>query len=165
MFAVSWCSSSPPAVSMLGGRVCDGSSFVRVAGAPASRLLDRLRDAIRVRHCSPRIGKAHVEWVVRFVLFRESCGCFHWGRRSTSQSGPILSGLEAVDDRNTRSSEKEMPIPPAECSFEPLLAASAASHRPRRPLFPATPEPEEPLFMPGVTRPQRVASLAADLDC
>lgn len=47
MFGASWGSSSSPAVCGLGGWVRDGSPVVRVAGAPAPRLLDRLRESVR----------------------------------------------------------------------------------------------------------------------
>lgn len=33
------------------------------------RLLDRLRDAIRVRHYSIRTEEAYVQWARRFILF------------------------------------------------------------------------------------------------
>ena len=49
----------------------EGSPFVRAVGAPAPRLLDRLREAIRVRHYSRRTEKAYVGWVRRFVLFHD----------------------------------------------------------------------------------------------
>lgn len=35
-----------------------------------SALLRAVRDAIRVRHYSYRTGKAYVDWVRRYVLFR-----------------------------------------------------------------------------------------------
>jgi len=35
------------------------------------RLLDRVRDALRVRHRSPRTVEAYVRWVRRYVLFHE----------------------------------------------------------------------------------------------
>jgi integron integrase len=40
-----------------------------VAPAPAPRLLDRLRAAIRLRHYSIRTEAAYVDWVRRFVVF------------------------------------------------------------------------------------------------
>ena len=71
MFGVSCGSSLPPAAGGLGGWVREGSPFVRAVGAPAPRLLDRLREAIRVRHYSRRTEKAYVGWVRRFVLFHD----------------------------------------------------------------------------------------------
>ena len=40
-------------------------------GAPPRKLLDRVRDAIRVRHYSRRTEEAYIGWVRRFVRFHE----------------------------------------------------------------------------------------------
>ena len=71
MAGVSCGSSLPPAAGGLGGWVREGSPLVRAVGAPAPRLLDRLREAIRVRHYRRRTAKAYVGWVRRFVLFHD----------------------------------------------------------------------------------------------
>ena len=36
---------------------------------PPKKLLDQVRDAIRVRHYSYRTEEAYVQWVRRFILF------------------------------------------------------------------------------------------------
>ena len=33
------------------------------------RLLDQVRDVIRVKHYSPRTEQAYVDWITRFILF------------------------------------------------------------------------------------------------
>ena len=38
-------------------------------GPPRPRLLDRLREAIRARHCSRRTEKAYVDWTRRYIFF------------------------------------------------------------------------------------------------
>jgi integron integrase len=38
---------------------------------PSPRLLDRVRAALRTRHCSPRTEKAYVGWIRRFILFHD----------------------------------------------------------------------------------------------
>ncbi|HSB41277.1 MAG TPA: integron integrase [Methylomirabilota bacterium] len=38
---------------------------------PPPRLLDRMRAALRTRHCSPRTEKAYVGWIRRFILFHD----------------------------------------------------------------------------------------------
>lgn len=40
-------------------------------GAPAPRLLDRVRAAVRLRHYSRRTEKAYVAWIRRFILFHD----------------------------------------------------------------------------------------------
>jgi integron integrase len=39
--------------------------------APPPRLLDRVRAALRTRHCSLRTEKAYVGWIRRFILFHD----------------------------------------------------------------------------------------------
>src|SRR5688572_8529144 len=52
----------------------------READVPAEpRLLDRMRQALRLRHRSPRTEKAYVGWVRRFILFH--------GKRHPAQMG------------------------------------------------------------------------------
>ena len=36
---------------------------------PPKKLLDQVRDAIRVRHYSYRTEEAYVQWIRRFILF------------------------------------------------------------------------------------------------
>jgi len=36
---------------------------------PLKKLLDQVRDAIRVRHYSYRTEEAYVQWIIRFILF------------------------------------------------------------------------------------------------
>jgi integrase-like protein len=38
---------------------------------PPPRLLDRVRAALRTRHCSLRTEKAYVGWIRRFILFHD----------------------------------------------------------------------------------------------
>jgi len=46
------------------------SSGALVGGGPAPpRLLDRVREAIRIRHYSPRTEKAYVGWIKRYIFF------------------------------------------------------------------------------------------------
>ncbi|WP_181179602.1 site-specific integrase, partial [Methylibium rhizosphaerae] len=53
--------SSPPSEGL-------EASQVSPAGTPR-RLLDRVRDAIRVRHYSIRTEDTYVDWARRFILF------------------------------------------------------------------------------------------------
>lgn len=38
---------------------------------PKPRLLDKGRDALRVRHYGPRTEQTYVHWIKRFILFHE----------------------------------------------------------------------------------------------
>jgi len=49
------------------------------AGSPSPRLLDRLRAAVRVRHCSIRTETACVDWVRSYIRFH--------GRRRPQELG------------------------------------------------------------------------------
>ena len=48
--------------------------------APPPRLLDRVRAALRARHCSLRTEKAYVGWIRRYILFH--------GKRHPAEMGP-----------------------------------------------------------------------------
>ena len=50
----------------------------------APRLLDRLRQVLRVRHCSPRTEECYVEWAKRYIRF-------HGLRHPQEMSGPEVS--------------------------------------------------------------------------
>jgi len=40
---------------------------------PKIRLLDRMRNVMRLKHMSLRTEQAHVSWVKRFILFHDKC--------------------------------------------------------------------------------------------
>lgn len=90
MFGVPWDFSSHATVCGLGDWVRDGSPVVGVAGASEPRLLDRLREAIRIRHYSRRTEKAYVGWVRRFVLYHDKR---HPQEMGKAEVGAFLSHL------------------------------------------------------------------------
>jgi integron integrase len=57
---------------------------------PAPRLLDRVRQAIRARHLSPRTELAYVGWIRRFILFH---GKRHPETMGEAEIGAFLSAL------------------------------------------------------------------------
>lgn len=46
---------------------------VLVDAAPAPRLLEQVRDRLRLKHCSIRSQQAYLGWIKRFVLFHGKC--------------------------------------------------------------------------------------------
>ena len=59
-----------PAGTAPGGTAPDLARFDQAApGAAAPRLLQRLREAVRVRHYSIRTEDAYADWARRFILF------------------------------------------------------------------------------------------------
>ncbi len=83
----------------------EGSPVVSVVGAPEPRLLDRLREAIRVRHYSRRTEKAFVGWVRRFVLFHGKRDPRAMGKAEVSA---FLSHL-ATEGRVSASTQNQAP--------------------------------------------------------
>jgi hypothetical protein len=72
-------------------------------GTRPARLLDRLHEALRVRHRSRRTEDAYADWVRRFVLFH--------GKRHPSELGPeavsaFLNHL-AVDRKVAASTQNQ----------------------------------------------------------
>jgi integron integrase len=49
-------------------------------------LLDQLREALRLRHCSPRTEEAYVHWVKRFIFF-------HGKRHPATMGGPEITAF------------------------------------------------------------------------
>jgi hypothetical protein len=41
-----------------------------VTGKPKKRLLDRVRDVMRLKHYSLRTGRTYCDWITRFIRFR-----------------------------------------------------------------------------------------------
>lgn len=84
-------SQNPPSAP----RVC--RSGVTPSVAPAHheepRLLDRVRQALRVRHYSPRTEKAYVRWIIRFIFFH---GKRHPGEMGPKEVEQFLSHLATV---------------------------------------------------------------------
>jgi Phage integrase, N-terminal SAM-like domain len=52
------------------------------------RLLDQLRDCMRLKQCSMRTKEAYEEWVRRFVLFQRECDPRDMGRPSGGVPDP-----------------------------------------------------------------------------
>jgi hypothetical protein len=92
------------------GDIGSGTCCVAETPAPAwrpahggPRLLDRVREALRVRHYSRRTERAYVQWIRRFILF--------YGKRHPAEMGAeevtrFLSWL-AVDRRVSASTQNQ----------------------------------------------------------
>jgi len=59
---------------------------IQVAPTQPPRLLDRVREAIRVRHYSPRTEKAYIFWIRRFIVF-------HRKRHPDTMAEPEIAGF------------------------------------------------------------------------
>lgn len=70
---------------------------------PGRRLLDRLRDAIRMRHYSPRTEKAYVHWVRRYILFH---GKRHPAEMGAAEVSEFLGSL-AVRSKVAASTQNQ----------------------------------------------------------
>ena len=57
------------AADLVVAELCETSNTRRGNGASPPTLLDRVREAIRVRHYSRRTEEASVTWIRRFILF------------------------------------------------------------------------------------------------
>ncbi len=75
------------------------------AGAPGGqpRLLDRVREAIRVRHYSLRTEEAYVAWIRRFILFHKKR---HPSEMGEKEINAFLSDL-AIHGRVTASTQNQ----------------------------------------------------------
>ena len=67
------------------------------------KLLDQVRDAIRVKHYSMRTEEAYVHWIKRFILFHEKRHPLHMGEPEVSK---FLSHL-AVEGKVSASTQNQ----------------------------------------------------------
>jgi integrase len=75
----------------------------RPPDAPKPRLLDRVREALRARHYSPRTEEAYVAWIRRYILFH---GKRHPAELSAPEVTRFLSSL-AVEGRVAASTQNQ----------------------------------------------------------
>ena len=73
--------------------------------APPPRLLDRVRVALRTRHCSPRTEKAYVGWIRRYILFH---GKRHPAEMGAEEITRFLSALAI--ERNVAASTQNQAL-------------------------------------------------------
>jgi len=66
----------------------DGSSDCPSAKRP--KLLERVHDALAMRHYSPRTAEAYVAWMRRFIVFHN--------RRHPPQLGALRQDIGSLDD-------------------------------------------------------------------
>ncbi|OGK78231.1 MAG: hypothetical protein A2X51_09030 [Candidatus Rokubacteria bacterium GWC2_70_24] len=75
----------------------------RPPDAPKPRLLDRVREAIRVRHYSRRTEKAYVAWIRRYIFFH---GKRHPAEMGAPELTRFLTSL-AVDGKVAASTQNQ----------------------------------------------------------
>ncbi len=68
-------------------------STPQAPAAPPPRLLDWVRDAIRVKCYSMRIEEAYVQWIRRFMCFTESGILKNWAGMRLGRFGKIAEKL------------------------------------------------------------------------
>lgn len=88
--------ANPPVPSLIGG---DGICTVASSG---TRLLDRLREALRSRHYSRRTEAAYCQWVKRFVFFHNVRNPAEMGEREINAflSHLALKGKVSASTQN-----------------------------------------------------------------
>ncbi len=60
------------------------------AGAPKPRLLDRVRQAMRARHLSPKTEEAYIGWIKRFTFFHGKRHPVEMGEAEIGRAGESL---------------------------------------------------------------------------
>src|SRR6266496_3097756 len=77
------------------------ASEVRVVSNPKARLLDQVREVIRVKHYSIRTEEAYVQWIKRFIFFH---GKRHPREMGEAQIDAFLTDL-AVQSKVSASTQ------------------------------------------------------------
>jgi hypothetical protein len=76
------------------------------------KLLDRVRDAIRARHYSPRTEKAYIHWIKRFTLF--------YNQRQPAEMNEAEIGRVSVQSGHGLTRQRLHAESGFECSVVPL---------------------------------------------
>jgi hypothetical protein len=56
----------------------------------AKKLLDLVRETIRLKHLSHRTEESYVQWIKRFVLFHNDATRWKWEKMRFGNSLPLL---------------------------------------------------------------------------
>jgi|GEM_PF-6807409 hypothetical protein len=64
--------------TVLKGKVGIPTVAVIEVQPPPRKLLDRVHDAIRVKHYSYQTGKSYLQWIRRYILFTTSVTLARW---------------------------------------------------------------------------------------
>jgi len=75
----------------------------RTPEAPKPRLLDRVREAIRAKHYSPRTEKNYVAWIRRYILFYRKRHPAEMGAREITE----FLGALALKDKVAASTQNQ----------------------------------------------------------
>jgi hypothetical protein len=85
---------------LLVGKLLQGG-LMNAAGKP--RLLDQVREAIRLRHYSPRTEEAYIGWIRRFIVFH---GKRHPAEMGEAEANAFLTDL-AVSQKVSASTQTQ----------------------------------------------------------
>jgi len=88
---------------------------------PQKKLLDRVRDAIRLKHYSIRTEETYVDWIRRYILFHHKR---HPHKMGSSEIEAFLTHLAV--DRNVAASTQNPCTEPAEVRPSVLCCFSIA---------------------------------------
>ena len=96
--------SDHSAMAAAGNRSGAGTALVAIQGsAPPPKLLDQVRDAVRIRHYSRRTEEAYIGWIRRYIVFHRKTHPAHMGASEISQ---FLTWL-AVERRVSASTQNQ----------------------------------------------------------
>jgi len=120
--------------------------------APPPRLLDRVRAALRTRHCSLRTEKAYVGWIRRFILFHDK-------RHPTEMGAPeITRFLSALAiERNVAASTQNQALSALLFLYREVLAQQL-------PWMDDIVRAKNPVRIPVVLTREEVRTVIAGLD-
>ena len=94
--------------------------ITEVAISRSPRLLDQLRAALRLRHCSIRTERAYVHWVAAFVRLHGMRPMFTW-RNDGAPDGELLRSTRKKGQKCWRSFGAAFTM--AAGLFDPIFAA------------------------------------------
>jgi hypothetical protein len=89
-----------------------GENAICDASHQPPKLLDRMRQALRVKHYAYRTEQAYVQWVKRFILYHDKC---HPEKMGRNEIETFLTHL-AVEGRVSARQTGDTPAPRVDAS-------------------------------------------------
>jgi hypothetical protein len=101
----------------------------------SKKLLDHVRDALRLKHYSYRTEQAYVDWITRYILYH---GKRHPQEMGAAEVQAFLTHLAV--EKNVAASTQNQAL--SALLFSPFLCHALAAGQLRHPHCPGTPRPQ-----------------------
>ena len=92
------------------------------------KLLDQVRDAVRVKHYAYRTEQSYVDWVKRFILFHNKAHPKDMGEKEIQEFLTYLASERKVSASTQNQALSALDFPLSECSTSRTRPANPANN-------------------------------------